>query len=67
MKAARWPRVQELTGLSRTSIWRMETEGRFPRRRRLTGNSVAWIEEEVINWLDSRELGMGPKPSRKEG
>jgi len=67
MKAARWPRVHELTGkLSRTTVWRLEKDGLFPQRRRLTGNSVAWIEEEVIEWLENRQRGMGPKPGGKD-
>lgn len=64
MKAARWARVQELTGMSRTTVWRLERDGKFPLRRRLTGHSVGWLEDEVIAWLNSRETGMGPKPGQ---
>ncbi len=62
MKALRWPKIHELTGMSRTTVWRLETQGKFPRRRRLTGNAVAWIEDEILDWLDSREVGMGQAP-----
>lgn len=67
MKALRWPRIHELTGMSRTTVWRLETAGNFPRRRRLTGNAVAWIEDEIMDWLDSREVGMGQAPGNKKG
>jgi prophage regulatory protein len=51
--------------MSRTTVWRLETEGKFPRRRRLTGNAVAWIEDEIMEWLDSREIGMGQAPGER--
>jgi len=65
MKAVRWPRVHDLTGLSRPTIWRLEKDGLFPKRRRLTGNTVAWIEDEIMEWLDSREVGMGQAPGER--
>lgn len=67
MKAARWPRVHDLTGLSRPTIWRLEKDGLFPKRRRLSGNTVAWIEDEILEWLNSREVGMGQAPGNKKG
>ena len=48
--------VQRITGLSRTTIWRRERAGDFPRRRRLGSNSVAWVLAEVIGWCHSREV-----------
>ena len=65
MKALRWPQIHELTGMSRTTVWRLETAGKFPRRRRLTSNAVAWIEDEIMEWLDSREVGMGQAPGER--
>lgn len=62
---ARLLRIEEVkrrTGLSRTSIWRRERNGDFPARRRIGPNSVAWIEEEVEGWIESRptvEAGAG--------
>ena len=42
------------TGLSRQSIWRLESAGDFPRRRQLTKQRVAWLAEEVLEWARSR-------------
>ena len=42
-----------LTGLSRSTIWRLENEGTFPARRRLSGKRVGWIRMEVDAWLAS--------------
>jgi prophage regulatory protein len=39
-------------GLSDATIWRMEKAGKFPKRVQLGGNSVGWLETEVIEWQD---------------
>ena len=48
--------VKRLTGISRTQIWRLEKAGRFPRRRRLGPNSVAWVMSEVQAFVRSRAV-----------
>ncbi len=56
----RLPQVVERTGLSETTIWRWEKAGKFPRRRRLGPNSVAWVADELEEWaaaLPVVELG----------
>jgi prophage regulatory protein len=50
--------VTRLSGLSRTTLWRLERQGTFPRRIRLGLNSVGWREEEVQNWVETRPRGM---------
>ena len=35
-------------------IYRMEKAGRFPRRVQIGPNRVAWIESEVVAWLNER-------------
>jgi prophage regulatory protein len=46
--------VIERTGLSRATLWRLEKEGQFPKRRRLSPGRVAWLREEVDTWIQSR-------------
>lgn len=46
--------VQGITGLSRTTIWRMERTGKFPDRVSLGVGSVGWRLTEVNNWMKSR-------------
>ena len=41
-------------GLSRTSRWRLEREGKFPRRVQLSPGRVGWIGSEILNWIKSR-------------
>jgi predicted DNA-binding transcriptional regulator AlpA len=50
--------VMDRTGLSRTTLWRLERARAFPSRRRLTSNRVGWIETEIEEWLRSRPLGL---------
>ena len=47
--------VQKMTGLSRTTIWRLENKGDFPRRVSLGVGSVGWLHGDVKRWIDSRE------------
>lgn len=46
--------VISMTGLSRTTIWRMERSGQFPKRVQLGAKCVGWIEGEVIDWIETR-------------
>lgn len=44
--------VVEEYGLSRTSIWRKERTGSFPRRVRLgAGRAVGWLRSDLEAWL----------------
>ena len=47
--------VMEMTKLSQSSIYRLEQQGQFPQRVKLSERAVAWREEDVRNWMDSRE------------
>jgi prophage regulatory protein len=47
----RFPDVRNRTGLSRSTIWRLERDGCFPRHRRISANAVAWPEDEVLAWI----------------
>jgi prophage regulatory protein len=49
-----WPEVHTLVGLSRTTIWRMERTGHFPRRVLLSARAVGWQESELKAWLSKR-------------
>jgi len=45
--------VQTRTGYSKTTIYRLETEGKFPKRVKLGENSTGWFEHEVAEYLAS--------------
>ena len=55
----RIPEVVEVTGLSKTTIWRRVKSEDFPppvRLGSLATRSVGWREGEVKRWLDSRPV-----------
>src|SRR5215471_2244961 len=54
LKLLRFPAVRERTGLSRSTIWRLERRGAFPRHHRISANAVAWIEDDIANWIRSK-------------
>ena len=58
----RWATVKQVSGLSRVTIWRMERNAKFPRRRQLSANSVGWLKSEVDAWVTSREQVMSLAP-----
>jgi len=47
----RWPKVKEIVGKSRTTIWRDEREGRFPKHVKLGPRAVGWLRSDLENWL----------------
>ena len=47
----RFPAVRDRTGLSRSTIWRLERQGAFPKHRRISAHAVAWLEHEVTAWI----------------
>jgi prophage regulatory protein len=56
MKFLRIRQVMQMTGLSRMTIYRLEKDGKFPKRRQLSKNSVAWLESDIAAWADSRPV-----------
>ncbi len=52
----RTPELLEITGLSRTTIWRMEKKNTFPPRVQLGPHSVGWFYDEVMCWIASRPI-----------
>ena len=49
----REPERELITGLSRTTWWRMERYGKAPKRRRISANGVGWLLSELIDWMQS--------------
>jgi prophage regulatory protein len=50
----RRPKVEEMTGLKRSSIYQYMAAGTFPKPVRLGPRSVGWLEPEIIAWQKSR-------------
>ena len=69
MRIFRFPEVVRLTGLSRATIYRLEQNGSFPARIKLSQNAVGWNSDDVEAWMIARmnrsasEVGIdGGKP-----
>jgi len=50
-KIIRKPATRSKSGLSDTTIWRLEKEGKFPKRVQITSKLVGWYEDEIDTWL----------------
>ena len=48
--------VEEFTGLSRASIYRLIAEGEFPRPVRVSATGVRWKSSDISAWIQSRPL-----------
>jgi prophage regulatory protein len=54
-RTIRRPELLAQTGLSKTSIYNLEREGKFPLHFMLTPRCAVWAESEVDAWLDERQ------------
>lgn len=50
----RRPDVEKRTGLKRAHIYALMKQGAFPQAVPLAGRAVAWIADEVDNWITGR-------------
>lgn len=63
----RFEQVIELIGdFDPVTVWRWERKGAFPRRIKLGGIAVAWIEREVVEWMRERAGGQSDEVSPPE-
>jgi prophage regulatory protein len=59
--------VLKRTGLSNTTLWRLERDSNFPHRVQLTeAGSVGWVEAEVDRWVHERVRAGGKRPPLAE-
>jgi prophage regulatory protein len=58
----RKPELRRLVPYSDTTIWRKEKAGQFPRRVQLSPTAVAWFEDEILAWIQSRVRQAGKSP-----
>ena len=48
--------VEELTGLSRASIYRLMRSGRIPLPVRVSATAVRWKASDITAWIQSRPV-----------
>ncbi len=47
--------VMQITGLSRSTIYKMIDEGRFPAPLKLGRRAVGWTDKMIEDWVNSLE------------
>jgi prophage regulatory protein len=50
----RFKDVQRKTGLSRTTIWRLERDGNFPKHISISARATGWSANAVEGWIAER-------------
>lgn len=45
-----------LTGLSKTSVYNLMQDGRFPKNIKIGSRTSRWVESEILEWVESRKL-----------
>jgi prophage regulatory protein len=53
-KLIRMKQVREIISLSPTTIYRKIATGDFPKQLKLTDKTCAWVEQEVLDWVDAK-------------
>lgn len=54
LRLLRFPEVRRRTGLSRSTVWRLERKGEFPAHCRISAGAVGWVEGELQEWLHKK-------------
>lgn len=62
-----WRQVRDLTGISRTTAWRLQNAGTFPKPVHISPGRVGWRESEVAAWTARlAPRGVRPPPRTAE-
>ena len=48
--------VEDMTGMSRASIYRLMHKGEFPRPVKVGSTAVRWKESDIAAWIESRPV-----------
>lgn len=51
--------VPHIIPVSRSTLWRMVRQGRFPKPVKISQNKVLWRVADVKNWIDSGKVVAG--------
>jgi prophage regulatory protein len=62
MNLISWDELPKQARFSKPHLRRMEDEGKFPRRVRLSPFRIAWVEAEIQSWLAARAAERNSEP-----
>jgi prophage regulatory protein len=54
IRILRLAQVLEITGLGKTTLYELQSQGSFPMRVKITDHCVGWVEQDVQTWLQWR-------------
>ena len=54
MKLIKLKQVMDCTGLARSTVYKFMADGQFPKPVKLGSKMVAWVESEVLAWIQER-------------
>ncbi len=57
LRFLRLPEVMYRVGIKHTRIHKLESEGRFPKRIKISDRASAWLESEIEEWMEQRLAG----------
>ena len=55
--------VTAATALSRSAVYALMAESRFPKPLRIGSRAVRWVEQEVLDFIASRPRGGSDRPT----
>ena len=59
--------VTAATALSRSAVYALMAESRFPKPIRIGSRAVRWVEREVLDFIASRPRAGSERPPRSRG
>ena len=54
MRLLTLPQIKELTQLSTAGIYRLMSQGKFPKQIKIAERSSRWIESEIIDFITEK-------------
>ena len=58
--------ILDIIPVSRSTLWRMERAGKFPRATYISANRRVWFEDEIIAWQNTVDE-FNPQRGRGKG
>ena len=61
--------VLDIVPVSRSTLWRMERDGKFPRSTFISSNRRVWFEDQIVDWqssVDERNPNRGRGKGRRK-
>jgi len=51
-RVVRFNELRTITGLSRSSIWRLQRNNSFPNSIRISKRACGWLLSDILTWLE---------------